>query len=85
MAKNLVSGPIFAYLAQIQASKKIFPKIWLCQSLDIMVSNHHVISEKTNNPILRKLSDGWTSRRVDESDFIGRCQTDVERQKIQEK
>ena len=44
---------------------------------------------KTNGPILRKLSDGWTDRRIDgrtdrrtdgltdESDFIERCQTNV--------
>ena len=44
---------------------------------------------KTNGPILRKLSDGWTDswtdgrtdRRTngltDESDFIGRCRTNV--------
>ena len=33
------------------------------------------IPEKTNDLILRKLSDGQT----DESDFIGRCPTNVER------
>ena len=33
------------------------------------------ISEKPNDSILRKLSDGQT----DESDFIGRCPTNVER------
>ena len=32
------------------------------------------ISEKTNDPILRKLSDG----RTDESDFTGCCPTNVE-------
>ena len=38
------------------------------------------ISEKTNDPILRKLSDGWTDRwttdgQMDKSDFIGCCPT----------
>ena len=33
------------------------------------------ISEKTNDPILRKVSDGQT----EESDFIGHCPTNVER------
>ena len=40
-------------------------------------------SEKSHDPILRKFSDGLTNRRTDrqtnESDFIGRCPTDVER------
>ena len=35
------------------------------------------ISEKTNDPILRKLSDGrkdgQTDRQMDKSDFVGRC------------
>ena len=41
------------------------------------------ISEKTNDPILKKLSDERTKRRTDgqtdESDFIGCCPTNVER------
>ena len=41
---------------------------------------------KTNDPILRKLSDGRTDRQTggqtDESDFIGRCPTNVERPTI---
>ena len=41
------------------------------------------IPEKTNDPILRKLSDGLadrrTDRQTDESDSIGRCPTKVER------
>ena len=39
--------------------------------------------KKTNDPILRKLSDGRTEgrtdRQTDESDFIGQCPTNVER------
>ena len=46
--------------------KFFFSKIWLCQSLDIMVSYHHIqYQKKTNDQILRKLSDGWTNRRMD--------------------
>ena len=49
------------------------------------------ISEKTNDPILRKLSDGRTDRRTDgrtegqtdESDFIRCCPTDVERPEME--
>ena len=41
------------------------------------------ISEKTNDAILRKLSDGRTDGetdgQTDESDFIGHCPTNVER------
>ena len=66
-AKNLVLGPIFVHLAQIRAAN-FFPQ-------------NRTISEKTNDPILRKLSDGQT----DETDFIGSCPANVERPKIQEK
>ena len=34
---------------------------------------------KTNDTILRKLSDGRTDGQTDESDFIGRCRTNVKR------
>ena len=38
-----------------------FTKIWLRWSLDIMISYHHVQYQKeTDDPILRKLSDGRT-------------------------
>ena len=37
------------------------------------------ISEKTNDSTLRKLSDGQMDGQADESDFIGRCATNVER------
>ena len=43
-----------------------FSKIWLSQSLAVMVSYHHVeYQKKSNDPILRKLSDGWTDRQAD--------------------
>ena len=51
-----------------------------------MISYHHVqYQKKTNDPILRKFSDGWTNgwkdRQTDESDFIGCCPTNVEHPK----
>ena len=61
-----------------------------------MVRYHHVKSEKTNNPILRKLSDGRdrqtdgqtyrqtdgrTDGHMDESDFKGRSPINVKRPK----
>ena len=50
---------------------------------------YNTISEKTNDSILRTLSDGrtdgrtdgWTKEKTDQSDFIGRYQTNVEHPK----
>ena len=43
--------------------------------------------KKTNDPILRKFSDGWTNgwtdRQTDGSDFIGCCPTNIEHPKKQ--
>ena len=44
MAKNLVSGSTLAHLTQTRATN-FFSKIWLSQSLDIMV-NYHVKYKK---------------------------------------
>ena len=58
--KNLVSDPILAHLTQIQAAKSFF------KNLTKIVTRYHGqlspcrISEKTYNPILRKLCDGRT-------------------------
>ena len=41
------------------------------------------ISEKTNDLILRKFSDGRADRHTDDNDFIGHCPTNVERPKIE--
>ena len=55
-------------------------KIWLRQSLHIMVSYHHVqYQKKIMIRSWENLSDGWTDEQTDESDFIGRCPTNVER------
>ena len=43
---QIVSGPILAYLAQIRATIFFLSKIFLCQSLDIMVSYHHMQYQK---------------------------------------
>ena len=67
MAKKLVLGLILAHLAVI----------FFFKNLVLSVTRYHgqllscTISEKTNYPILRKLSD-------DQSDFIGCCPTNVE-------
>ena len=58
--------------------------IFLKKNPASLVTRYHVhllsctISEKTNDPILRKLSDGQANRQGDESDFIGRCPTKKE-------
>ena len=117
MAKNLMSDPILACLAEI----------WVPKILDIVTNYHHIqfqgkrtthsnsrkwgktlflawfrhavpkfgsvndyhvkYQKKTNDPILRKFTDGGidgrtdgqTDGQTDESDFIGRWLTDVER------
>ena len=77
MAKNLVLGPIFSHSVQIWAA--IFFIFFFFKNL--AVTRYHgqlsscKISEKTNDPILRKLSDDF----INKSDFIGRCQTNFER------
>ena len=64
--KKLSFGPDFVTFGPILDPQKIFQNIWLNQSLDIMVSYHHVqYQKKTNDPILRKLSDGQTHGQMD--------------------
>ena len=82
---GLVSGLILDHLAQIRISNFFF------KNLTPTVTRYHgqllscTISEETNDTILRKLRNGRTvgqtgrQRQMDESDFIGRCPTNVER------
>ena len=91
MAKNLVSGLILAHLAQIRAANFylfiffFFSKIWLRQSLDLMLSYHHVqyqeklMIQSWENLVTDERTDGRTDGQRDESNFIGRCPTNVER------
>ena len=76
MAKKLVLGLILAHLAQIWAAKNFFSKIWLLQSLDVMVSYHHVKYQK------KLMTQSWgnlvTDGQMDKNDFIGRCRSNVE-------
>ena len=80
--KKLVLGLILPIWPKFRVP--FFPqKIWLCHSLDVRVSYHHVqYQEKNNDPILRKRSDkGQTDRQTDQqageqtdkSDFIRCC------------
>ena len=77
--KTLILGSILPHSPQIRAANFFF------KNLASLVTRYHgqlsscTISDKTNDPILRKLSDGWTDGQTDESDFIGRCPTNIER------
>ena len=70
MAKNLVSGPI---LAQIQAANFFF--FFFFKTLTLSVTRYHcqlsscTISEKTNDPILRKLSNGRTDQPTEGREY----------------
>ena len=83
MTKNLVSGLIFAHFSQIRAAI-LFLKNLASSSLDIMVSYHHVHYQKKlmiqcwENLVTDKRTD---RQQTDESDFIGRYPTNVERPK----
>ena len=80
--KKLHFGHNLSPLGPNCATIFFFSKIWFHQSLDIMVSYHHV--KKSEKPTIQSredlVTDRRTDRRTDESDFIGRCLTDVERQ-----
>ena len=58
-------GPILVHLPEIRATKFFFFK-----NRDLSVTRYHgqlsscAISEKTNDPILRKLSDGRTPKKI---------------------
>ena len=85
MSKNLILDPNKARWTQIRAGNLIFFK-----NLASSVTKYHSqlssckISEKINDPILRKFRDGRTNRRTNKSDFIGRCPTKFERPKDEE-
>ena len=79
MIKNLV-------WAQILAANFFFS--FFFKNLASSVTRHHgqlwscTISEKTNDPIVNKLSDGQRDGLTDESDFIGCCLNNVEHPKM---
>ena len=83
MAKNLVLGLIFAHLAKIWASNFFF-FFFFFKNLIASVTRYYgqllpcILSEKTNEAILRKLNNGLTDDRRGKSDFIGCCPTNIE-------
>ena len=64
MEKNLVSGLILAYSAQIRVPSFYFG--FFFKSCWISHLPLRTISEETNEPILRTLSDGQTDRQKDQ-------------------
>ena len=66
---------------------QFFFKSLACQSLDIMVSYHHVEYQKKlmiqfwENLVTDGRTDGQTGGQMDENDFIGRCLTNIKRPK----
>ena len=73
--KNLVSGPMLSPLAEIWAQNVFFSDFtsFFFKNLALLVTRYHgqllscTISEETNDPILRKVSDEQTDRQTDES------------------
>ena len=65
MAKNLVSGLILAHLTQIWPNKFFFQKMALPVTIYHGQLSSCTISEKSKDPIFRKLSDGRTVGRTD--------------------
>ena len=79
--KKISFGPDLGPLDQNSGSQFFF------KNLALSVPRYHGqlsscrLSEKASDSVLRKLGDGRTDRQTDESDFIGRCLTNVERPK----
>ena len=74
MAKTLVLGPTLVQ-SQIFFFKNLAPSVTRYYGQ----LSSCTTSEKTDDPVLRKRSDGQTDRQMNQSDFIGRCPTNVER------
>ena len=72
MAKNLVLGLILAHLLQIQAANFFFKNLASSVTRYYGQLSSCTISQKSKDPILRKLSDGQTDRwtRVISQDAI---------------
>ena len=77
MRQNLTLDLIYASWAQIRAVN-FFKKIWRRQLLDIMVTYHVQYQKKLMIQSWEDLvTDGGTNGKTDESDFMGRCPTNV--------
>ena len=63
--KKKVSGPPFTHLAQIRAAIIFIKNVAASVTGSHGQLSSYTISEKTNDPILRKPSDRWTDGRMD--------------------
>ena len=83
MGKKLVSGPILTHVPEVWVAKIFFSKIWVRQSLDVMVSYHHALYQKKLmiQSWENLVTDGRIDGQIDKSAFIGRSPTNVERPK----
>ena len=82
MAKKTNFGPNLVLLSPNSDRQFLFSKIWLRQSLDIMVSYHHVQCQKKFmiQSWEKLVTYGRTNWQTgDESDFIRSCPTKVKR------
>ena len=70
--QNVHFGPDLGPLGPSSSCQFFPPKIWLCQSIDIMVSYHHVPYQKKlmTQSWENLVTDEWTDRQIDESDFL---------------
>ena len=67
-AGSIFEPPTFSFKNLVSSVTRYYDEISSC-----------TISDKTNDPILRKFSDLPTDRQTDEFDFIERCPTNAER------
>ena len=77
--KKLTFGPNFGAFVQNLGCQNFFSKIWLCQSLDFMVTYYYVQYQK--KLMMQSSKNLVTDGQTDKSDFIGRCPTNIERPK----
>ena len=84
MTKKPSFGPNFGPFGPNLGRQAFLSKIWLRQSLGVMISYHHVqYQKKLMIQFWENLvTDGRTDGQTDESDFIGRCPTNVKRPKL---
>ena len=76
MAKNLVLGLILAHFGPNSGCQNFFSKIWLCHSLDVMFSYHHVQYQK--KLMIQSWENLVTDGQTDKSDLVGRSPTNAE-------
>ena len=77
--KKLSFRPDFGAFIQNLGCQNFFSEIWLCQSLDFMVTYYYV--QYQNKLMAQSSKNLVTDEQTDKSDFIGRRPTNIERPK----